>query len=283
MLNINLSEQTPVEVREAIMALRRSHVSRFPVDVMSRDEDPYLVMFSDTRFPASRLHMDHCLALLKFNDVDDQGRRDYKVVSRRISNEKYARHNHKHHTKTTTDLKKVVKMLRDYAIKPYTGAEIAEKYRGSSIEDDVETWKSAAHREFRDVVRDLSVTEIAEEIMHLQSVGVIFRSDKFRRIATDGLDKMAEANRRKAVKQVPLFVYIQPDNSILAVTNRADDKPDDTTTYPTFDAAPACIQQQIAMLRLTDGQTFIPEVGRRVADDVFHVLVNPDDLNTQNC
>lgn len=280
MLNINLPDDVPAEVREVITTMRRTHVSRFPVNV---DSEPgrRMVRFVDSRFPTQRYRTDCCLALLAFDECDDKDRRIYRVMSRMIQNEKFTCSNPKYHYKETTDIKKLVKLLRDYA-KPYTSLEISHMDGTHDLSADEAIWRDRPHQQFNDIVRAMKTTEIAEEIMYLQSVGVQFRSEKFRLVATDGAELYNEMKRRAGTPRESLHVYVQPDGSVTVTVeaSRCIDK--GAWTYASLEQAPPCVQQQVAMLRMCDERLYVPEVGRKVNENRFWVHVNPDDFKATN-
>ncbi len=285
MLNIKLSLMTPADVVEAITSMRRSHVSRFPVDVVSTDERPRTIRFIDTRFPTDRTHVDACLAILKFTDTDTSNRLIYEVTSRLIQNEKFAVRNPSYHMKQTTDLKKVVKMLREYA-KPYSALEITKKFDSMEPSADYEMWVQSPRDQFNTLVHGLRSTDIAEEIIYLRSVGVQFRSEKFNKVASSGIELYEESKRRRDTKVAIMLVFIQPDNSVIVTTSSESDEanmPAGSWTYESMEAAPTCVQQQVAMLRMCDSMSYVPEVGRNAQEgNVFWIQVNPEDFKAQN-
>jgi hypothetical protein len=285
MLNIDsLCPETPEAVREMITTMRRTHVSRFSVDAVCETDRPNVVRFVDSRFPTIRNRVDSCLAILDCSDYDGDGRRVYKITSRLIENEKYAVHNQYYRTKTTTDLKKVVKMLREYA-KPYSAAEIAQRYNNDEPSASYEAWVHSPRDQFNNLVHRLHSTDIAEEIVYLRSVGVQFRSEKFTQIASTGIELYEESNRRRATKVAIMMVYMQPDNSVVVATSHEMNErvmSPGSWTYSSLEEAPSCVQQQVAMLRMCDSGSYIPEVGRKVKDTVFWIQVNPEDFKVQN-
>ena len=280
MLNIHLSDDVPAEVREVITSMRRGHVSRFPVNVES-EPGRRLVRFVDSRFPTIRYHVDTCLALLGYSDRDKDGRTIYEITSRMIQNEKFTPQNYKYRKKETTDIKKVIKLLRDYA-KPYTALEISHRDGGQDLDTDEGMWRDSPQQKFNDIVRAMKTTEIAEEIMYLQSIGVQFRSEKFRVVATDGAELYKEMKRRASQRRESLHVYIQPDESVVVTAEDPKHIDRGAWTYQSLDEAPQCVQQQIAMLRMCEKHTYVPEVGRKVKDNRFWIHVNPDDFKVTN-
>jgi hypothetical protein len=148
---------------------------------------------------------------------------------------------------------------------------------GGDISEDYYGWQSEARRSFREVVGQVSETDIAEEVAYLKSVGVQFRSDKFRDVATKGLDLHEELKRRLNNDIKNAHVYINPDESVHLTV--ADDK---TYSYDTLDSVPETIRQQVAMLMMVDMKQYVPEVGKRTDEKMFWVHVNTNIFNDSN-
>lgn len=281
MLDVNLSATTPAIVHEVVAELRRKHVSRFPMLVHSDDARPMVVRFVDTRFPTHTYRTDKCAAVLDCDSLDTKGRRIYSLTSRLIQNQKFASHNQSYRIKETADPAKLSKLLRDYA-KPFTSLEIMHMDYAYQPTSDEELWRAAPDGDFKAIVRTISPNELAEELMYLQSVGVQFRSEKFQRVITEGVELYREAKRRQAIVNVTMHVYIQPDASVLVTVDHNEHIGAGAWTYPTMEQAPPCVQQQVAMLRICEGQSHLPEVGRMVNDNRFWVHVNPNDFKATN-
>jgi len=274
MLNLQLKEHTSDEIKSLLTDFRRVQVSRFPINVEATSNDHNKIGFVDSRFPVNTVHYRKNLAVLETNGLDDKGRRVYILRSRLIKNEKYAQHNDDYHSRETTDLKKLSKFLRDY-VKPYSPLEISEM--GGNVCDDLYSWRGEARRSFREVVGRVSESDVAEEVAYLKSVGVQFRSDKFRDMATKGLELYDELKRRNNDDIKNVHVYINPDESVHVTV--ADDK---TYSYDTLDGVPETIRQQVAMLMMVDMKQYVPEVGKRTDEKMFWVHVNTDIFNDSN-
>ena len=274
MLNLQFKENTCDEIKSLLTDFRRVQVSRFPIDVKATDNDNNRIAFVDSRFPTNTVHYKRNLAVLETNTVDDKGRKIYVLRSRLIKNEKYAQHNDDYHSRETTDLKKLSKFLRDY-VKPYSPQEISQM--GNDMSEDYHNWQNEARRNFRAVAGQVSESDVAEEVAYLKSVGVQFRSDKFRDIATKGLELHDELKRRLNSDIKNVHVYINPDESVHVTV--ADDK---TYSYETLDGVPEIVRQQVAMLMMVDMKQYVPEVGKRTDEKMFWVHVNTNIFNDSN-
>lgn len=280
MLNINITHALKPEVRTVLTEFRRVQVSRFPINVEGDEDHTRRIKFVDSRFPSKGWHRDRNLAVLEFYDSDERGRTIYKLTSRLIQNEKYAAHNDDYFTRSTTDPKKLFKYMREY-VKPYTALEIATRTRINAKEHH-ERWADEAWHEFRRVAGGIGSADIAREVMYLKSIGVKFHTEKFRKVAEEGVELFAESARRQAKPFSDVHVFFNPDESVM-VSSLSDGAMDlGTSTYYTFEEAPPAIQQQVAMLRLMEPNTFIPEVGMRVTDREFWVELEPNKNNSSN-
>ena len=281
MLNINLGDTYVHPAIKTMLAdFRRVQVSRFPIEVVSREGHPNWIKFMDSRFPTIGWKRDSCLAMLEMNERDDKGRPIYKLTSRLIANEKYAEHNNDYFTKSTTDARKMLKYLREF-VKPYTSLEIATRSSFTARETH-EVWQSKPLTDFRCVAGIVSAEDIAKEVMFLKSIGVEFHTDKFRKIAEDGTELYAEAMRRSAKPFSGIHVFIQPDESVVVTQMPGGTAEPGAKLYERFEEVPEAIQQQVAMLRMMDSKAFVPEVGSRMNNREFWVEVEPNKNNSSN-
>lgn len=280
MLNINITHDLKPEIRTLLTEFRRVQVSRFPVNVEGNEDAGHRIKFVDSRFPSKSWRRDTNIAILEFFQKDDKGRIIYKLTSRLIQNEKYAPHNEDYFTRSTTDPKKMFKYVREY-VKPYTALEIATRTR-LTAKDHHEVWVDEVWHKFRSITSGIGSTDIAKEVMYLKSIGVEFHTDKFRKVAEEGVNLYAESKRRQSKPFSDVHVFFNPDESVM-VSSLSDGAMDlGTSTYETFDEVPPAIQQQVAMLRLMEPNTFIPEVGMRTSERDFWVELEPNKNNSSN-
>jgi hypothetical protein len=261
MLNIiNPEEMNPI-FTQLIADFRRIQVSRFPITVTARNSGA-LIVFEDNRFPAKNTKVENIVGTLRDAGLDKNNKQTYEVRSRLINNEKYAAHNDDYFSRTTNDPKKVSKFLKDY-FKPFTPTEIAQKsVRKFESHDD--EWRDEFRWKLRDVVA-IEPTELFAEVQHLVSLGVEFNSDKFKRIVTEGMPMFTEHMRRKNESRKTTHVFINPDDSIQASYG------DITNTYQIMEEMPEHMQQQVAMLRMVEADTFIAEVGMKVSANTYWI------------
>jgi hypothetical protein len=265
MLNIIQTNPLPTIIQGLVTEFRRVQVSRFPIDVEASAGSSQ-VRFVDSRFAGRGhgWHITNTLAILNMNGFDKNSKPLVKMTSKRITNEKYSAHNSEYHTRVSSDPKKVLKWMKDY-IKPYTPQEVAERTRDRAF-SAYDTWQTQAS----DAMSGLTYVreeELYEEIGALVSVGVQFRTDKFRKLAEEGLPAYLEKQARRKADKPATHVIFNPDESV-AVTDK-----DGATTYDSFDMVPQAIQQQVSLLRMMEADQYLPEVGIRFDKNVFWVNV----------
>lgn len=262
MLNIIQTIPLPTIIQGLVTEFRRVQVSRFPINVEASAGSSQ-VRFVDSRFPGG-WRADKVLAILHMHGFDKNSKPLIKMTSKRINNEKYSVHNSEYHTRVSSDPKKMLKWMKEY-IKPFTPLEVAERTRDRafSAHDMWQTQASDAMTGFS-YVRE---AELYDEIEALLSVGVQFRTNKFRELAERGLPAYREKQARANAAKPETHVIFNPDDSV-AVTDK-----DGATTYDSFDMVPQAIQQQVSLLRMMEANQYLPEVGIKFDTNVFWVNV----------
>lgn len=265
MLNIKTPEEINPIFTQLLTDFRRIQVSRFPINVYSRNYGSLLV-FEDSRFPAQNTRVQNIVGTLRDAGKDKNGKQLYEIRSRMINNEKYAEHNDDYYSKQTNDPKKISKYMKDY-FKPFTPLEITQRSL-SKFESHHESWRDELRWKLRDIV-NLNADELVNEVVHLHAMGVEFKSDRFRKIVTEGVPMYEEHRRRQSVKVSgsACNVFVNPDESVQVTDNIASE------LYQSMLEAPEYIQQQVAMLRLVEENTYIPEVGMKLSENTYWIYV----------
>jgi hypothetical protein len=266
MLNlINPDAVTDHNILNLVKEYRRSQISRFPIDVKFQSR---LAGFLDSRLGDKEKKP---LASLWY----DVGDGVYVLQSRLIKNERYASHNSKYKQKRSKDPKKLLKPMKDF-IKPYTAAEIAA-FTSSDMEGAVYQWTMDGYSQMREILT-LERGDIIEEVVRMRDMGYQPHTQKFAKIMAEGVPAYEEHQRRRNRAVMRVHVMFNPDNSLEIF---CDDKmgyggiSEGTTTYTTLDEAPLSIRQQIAMLRMTEPGTFVPEVGHKIDPTTYWVEIHP--------
>lgn len=272
MLNlINPENFEGSEVIKLVREFRRVQVSRFPIEVYFEHEgNAGAVRFVDSRFSpktsVGRLHA----------ETDDKGEFVWVLTSKAILNERFVRGNDRRHQKQTKDPKKMLRYLRDY-IRPFSAKAIANasrEIRGRHLDD----WVGQAKSLMRDLC-NLDRSDVMQEMIRMRAIGYKPQTEKFAQVMEQGLQAWEEANRRSNRQVMSVHVFINPDESIEIF---CDDKlgyagiNHGVTQFDNLEAAPTCIQQHVAMLRMMEDKAFVPEVGTKVNATNYWVEVHPE-------
>lgn len=279
MLTLDIRDDLHPIIKQLLTDFRRVQVSRFPIMVEQRSHSGDAVKFVDSRFPTDTWRKDRVLAILQVDGVDAKMRPIIRLYSRLIENEKYNSTSDGYRTRETADPKKMLGFLRQFVLlfKPNELMEMNE-----SPQYDHQMWIDKPRTDFYNLASKVRGDVLAHEIMHLQTMGVQFKSDEFRTLATEGIEFHLESMRRKDKKSVMMMVLVQPDDSVLATWPDLGNITTGSTTYESMEVAPECIQQQVAMLRLCEQGVFVPEVGRMKNSKTFWILVNPNEFSFSN-
>ena len=76
---------------------------------------------------------------------------------------------------------------------------------------------------------------------------------------------MFEEHTRRRTKKDSTHIFINPDDSVHATFK------ENTSTYQTLEEMPEHMQQQVAMLRMVESETFIAEVGMKVSANTYWI------------
>ena len=252
-------------LHKLVMDYRKVHISRYPVNVSVVNNN--FVAFIDSRFPVPSsvgLNDRTSLGTVYRNSEEDV----WVVSSRLIRNEKYSSHNSDFHTKKSKDLRKICKYMKEY-LKPYGAHEIANRSMGSARNayDDYKqkkVWK----------VRDYALNQqnFYEELLHMQTVGYVPKTEGLRKALTEGLPVMQEAKELSDKEFTKLHVYIAPDGMVtVSVLAKYVNMEMGTTTFESLESAPTLIQQHVGMLKMMDKDTHVPNVGYKSSDTEFWI------------
>jgi hypothetical protein len=257
------------QFKHLINEFRRVQVSRFPIEVVVGNGD--IIGFVDSRFPTDRFNVSNMLAMLYVKDVCEKP--TLTIESRLISNEKFARHNDDYRTRSTHDVKKMFKYMKEY-IKPFSGQEIAQRsYRG--VQHEFEQWQIKPAWGVREALRELDHNDWMEGIVKLQALGIEPPTEKFAEISKIGIPQFQEMKRREAMEEPNYNIHLNPDDSVVVTIMRGNDK--GSSVKESLDACPMFIQQAVGMLKMMDDRERIPEIGTKVTSKEFWVEGKPQE------
>jgi len=273
MLNLNNMEALiHVELEQLLTDFRRVQVSRFPIDVMVNTTGQ-TIAFNDSRYPTDAFHKSKCLALLYFDGHDKKtSKKIFTVESRLIQNDRYSPRSSEYYTKSSSDVKKVAKMLRDY-VKPYTGLEVAQNTLRSA-ELNFQNWRDKPAVDSSDAVSHLYREDLLEIFNSLKSLGVPAVNHKMQKVYDVALPAYLVALERKGNKFAGVHISFNPDDSVVVTCMRDDEATSiskGSITYEGLEACPAFVQQQVSMLRIMEDNSYLPNVGTRINDKTFWI------------
>jgi hypothetical protein len=266
MLNITNPEEINPIFTQLIADFRRTQVSRFPINVTSINHGG-MVIFEDSRFPSKNTKVLNIVGTLRDAGFDKKDKQQYEVRSRLIKNEKYNQQNDDYNSRTTNDPKKVGKFLKDY-FKPFTPMEVAG-LTSRKFEHRHDEWRDEFRYKLQEM-RHIDSNDLFEEVQHLRALGVEFHTERFKRIVSEGIPIFHEHMRRKDDPRKTIHVYFNTDDSVQTTNGQA------TTLYQSSDEMPENMRQQVAMLRMVEADTFIPEVGMKMSVNTYWIYANSE-------
>jgi len=255
------------QLKHLVNEFRRVQVSRFPIEVVASNGGT-TIGFVDSRFPTDRFHVSSMLAILYVKEVGEKP--TLTIESRLINNEKFAKHNEDYHTRSTHDLKKMFKYMKEY-IKPYSGQEVAQKtFR--HIDNEFDSWLKKAEWDMKESLHRVTDEDWMEGITKLNELGVL-PTDKFAEIAKTAIPKYEEHKRRRSLEKPNYHIALNPDDSVVVTIMRGEEK--GSSTKESLDACPLFIQQAVGMLKMVDERERVPEVGTRIGSHQFWIEGKP--------
>ena len=246
------------------------------------------VNFIDERFPQmdhryKRTHLGS--VRVKYENLMDKSNPTFVVQSRLIENQRYKNGSTDFFTKESKSIDKTLKTMLDF-IRPYSVHEV----RRETVHDftsTVDKWVYAAKKEYQNIRID-DRKEIVEEMLHLKSLGVQFKTSAFRKLAEEVEGIYAEYKRRteamfKAYHVVftPNMIYVTagelPKNSYDDFTFKSGDST--PRAYQAVEMLPENILSSIGLLKMVNTNEPVDEVGLRVNENEFYILEKLDNPN----
>lgn len=275
MLDIKKLEHVQVkQMQDLIVEFRKHQVSRFPIEVIPNDEG-YAIGFIDSRFPTDRWTATNMLAMLY---VKEQGETPTLTLeSRLIENDKYAQYNHDYHTKSTKDMKKMLKFMKDY-IKPWSAHEIACKSKRSA-EEKFQNWQREPYRKLRAATNTLDSTDYLKMFVKLKELGVVPVNDDMKMLYESALPEYLDYQGREGKKFANTHAFINPDESVFISNVGIDSGRTVAKLFNSIDEMPINVQQNLAMLRMMENDVLVADVGHKISEREFWVEGYPQEPN----
>lgn len=242
--------------------LAPAHVSRYPVEVVSLDYDR--LMFRDTRF------RDQMLAKLFVDSTDGK----VTIDSERIANNKFNKHNPDYTTRTTNDLAKMRKWLREYT-QPFNHAEVANITLGD-MRKAFATWADAYQSVWRDAYMHINTLDVLKDLVNYLGGAAPYSTGRLANYATQEFRlQVLEHERRQKCETPKINMCVNPDGEVWVTYMRAGQISDYTVhnkdVFPSTEHVPGNIKEKFSMLKLVDDGTYLDNIGVRLSYNNFWI------------
>ena len=261
------------KLKDVLVQFRKVQVSRYPIELYKMSTSRDMLGFIDSRFPTDRMHRDYMVACLWVDTGvtrKNEQVTEYVIESRLIRNDKFASNNSEHYIRRTTDPKKFLKHLKEYA-KPFSYQEVAMRSMRTA-ENRFDDWKQQVRRKAYVTTSIISWDDVLEEVTRLKALGIQPQTEIFQQAYEEGVPAY-EAYKEVSTKPFKrIHVLLQADGTV-AVSSFADYNGIEkgSILYEELSNVPNDIQQQVGMLRMMTSGDFVPNVGWKVNDKEFWV------------
>jgi hypothetical protein len=265
-----LTENLDPRLANLVTQFRRIQVSKFPLVAV---EAGSCMKFDsiDSRFQdeSDKKYKVVGELFLETRDLSDGATEEVFVVQSKLIN--VGRYNSdRKHQKITKDDKKTLKNLQDY-IRPFGATQIADRTKGTAW-DKLQNWKWGIRRQARESM-GFDMDTIYEEVKRMKDLGLRAQTEKFQKAMDEGVAAFEENKLVDKIAERDLVhAFINPDGSIeVRLAKNAEDyaTKEIRSAYSYIDEMPYELSSKIAMLRMTEAETFVPYVGVKVDDRTF--------------
>lgn len=255
----NLKDTLDPKLSSLIAQFRRVQVSKFPLIAGQPAND--FVRFVDSRFESAKSW--GRVGSVRVEYEEEQA--TFIITSHTIVNSRYKgpRKNEKH----TKDAAKAVKYLQSY-IRPFTPQYIAMDSM-LILDHKFDSWKWGINKAADSVMR-IGIHEVYEELKLMRELGLRPQTRAFQLAMETGIEKyeaMRKVSQRRADELV--HVFFNPDESADVHMHKAFDGI--ATSYRSAEEMPYELASRISMLRMTEKEEFVPNVGMQINDRTFWV------------
>jgi hypothetical protein len=199
----------------------------------------------------------------------------YKVRSRLIQNEKFRRESEDYYTKTSKNVDKIVKATVSY-IRQFNSNEMFE-FNRELIKDMLSGWRSELYKPGMGVWERVCSDQVFEEVEYLRNIGVQFKTDVFRELASQ-VEARYE-HKRRAQQHVDVYHVFITENRVMMTVKTADhfnhhkNSPKQMEIFNSIEELPEELLANVSLLKILGGDSkMIDGVGCRVSDREFLVM-----------
>jgi len=211
--------------------------------------------------------------------------KSYMVFSRKISNDKYNKHNAQHRMSLTINLNTALKNASK-CIAPYTSAEIAKyyfKFPQDKVRDVVYQAKLNLGNIVEPICANKEMSTFVDEMMYLIDSGVEFKNQTFMDMAKNLKDKantLKELQNRKVGLTFVSFKHgtnvsvemldVENVNNLPIYESNFLNYASNVTTC-SMENLPEAISSRVAVLNILSDKQYVERVGMKIDDNTFWV------------
>ncbi len=191
----------------------------------------------------------------------------FRIVSREDQTDKHAYDRERRRSKETKDAKKVLNLMLKLIV-PFTPQDISDEF-APLADREISNWRREHYQDGYRAFEELNASIVAEEVKHLVSLGVEFKTAAFKKLVDGALPKYEEYRRRGKYSPECYFVNIKEGKGI-DVTKRGNDT--FLEHYNKFEDMPKLLQEGVSLLKmLSDDEPMLP-IGYKITSNTFWVF-----------
>jgi hypothetical protein len=153
-------------------------------------------------------------------------------------------------------------------IVPFTPYDITEGYC-TFADREISNWRREYYQDGYRAFTDMGAEPLVQELKHLVSIGVEFKTAAFKALVANALPKYEEYRRRARYDPICYLVNIKEGKGIDVTMRNSDTF---LEHYNKFEDMPALLQEGVSLLKmLGDEEPMIP-IGVKVTSNTFWVF-----------
>ena len=190
---------------------------------------------------------------------------EYNVQSPRIENEKFSSHNDGYRIRKSKDMKKMVKVARQF-LKPPT---VQDVYVNSQpmLNEALYNVRDPARSRFRDKLA-INMDDIADEVAHMLALGYEPSTKSFKEAIDLMRSEGAELKRLKDYAPRTCLVWAKQNSLVYKYSDEAE-----AVEITDLNDLPEVLNTKLGVLNIAQERSAIPDVGVRVNASTFWVFV----------
>ena len=190
---------------------------------------------------------------------------NYCVQSPRIENEKYRAGNDGYHIRKSKDMKKMLKVARQF-LKPLAASHMYSEYE-PALRAALSDIRNPAEEKFRDTFA-IYKDDVAQEIAHMVALGYTPATKSFREAIDLMRTEGAELKRLKDYRPRACFVWAKQNSVVYRYTDSTEE-----IEIVDLNDLPPDLNHKLGVLTIAAKGSPIADVGVRVTDEIFWVFV----------